>query len=86
MKGVWECVWRVYCSKRCDGVLLLSPTLVLLFKAMSAVKSEPNIYIAVRFTYVLRHWSLDEWPVELLGKGSMDPIVYALWTHTCTTT
>ena len=42
------------------------------------------IYIAVRFTYVLRHWSLDEWPVEPLGKGSMDPIVYALWTHTTT--
>eukprot|EP00731_Ephydatia_muelleri_P020222 Em0012g1047a len=29
-------------------------------------KMDP-VSIAIRFTYVLRHWSLDEWPVEPLG-------------------
>ena len=62
-----------------EGVLF-SPTLILPFKAMSPVKSGPIIHCS---QVHMRHWSLDEWPVELLGKGSMDPIVYALWTPSC---
>ena len=27
------------------------------------------VKIAVRMTYVLKHWSLDDWPVEPLGNS-----------------
>jgi hypothetical protein len=30
------------------------------------MKMEP-VQVAVRFLYVLRHWSLDDWPVEPLA-------------------
>ena len=39
-------------------------------KRCAVPKMEP-INIAVRFTYVLRHWSLDEWPVEPIGEGHL---------------
>ena len=32
----------------------------------SVKKMEP-VEVAIRFLYVLRHWSLNDWPVEPLG-------------------
>ena len=35
-------------------------------QASAGIEMDP-VQVAVRFLYVLRHWSLDDWPVEPLG-------------------
>ena len=66
------CVCVCVCNTR--GVLARPVLLGVLHLPLVALKRCPlpkmdPVSIAIRLTYVLRHWSLDEWPVVALGEG-----------------